>query len=205
MSATPPPTTLTALVMDGATGPGRIVSTRLSAAGVNVAVVTVSDGGSAAYLSKELTGLGLTALPYQVDLDDPADVDKLLSDIAQDLGPLDLVVDLLPPQPPEAAATGAGRQRAALLELLATACKGGRLILLADPDPHPNGGPSDGPYDGPYDTEVDTVPLPMPLPGGWSDPAVPPSVHQSTANAVLLLLGLPTGTTGPAESTPYGL
>ncbi len=143
----------------------------------------VSDGGSAAYLSKELSELGLTALPYQVDLDDPADMDQLLADVAEDLGPLDVLVNLVPAEPEEIAATTAGRLRSTLLELLASACKGGRLVLLS--------GPAARPYGGPSDTEVDTVPLPMPLPNGWTDPAIPPSVHHATAMAVLLLLGIP--------------
>ncbi|MER5639918.1 SDR family NAD(P)-dependent oxidoreductase [Kitasatospora sp. NPDC002227] len=184
MSVNPPLAELTALVIDGASGPGRIVSSRLSAAGASVAIVTVSDGGSAAYLSKELTGLGLTALPYQVDLADRASLEQLLADVTQDLGQLHLLVNLLP----ETAVAGAGEAetaqlRMALLDVLATACRGGRLILLAGDTPSALGALAQ--------VRVDTVEMPQPLPRGWVDPAVPASAHHATANAVLLLLGIP--------------
>ncbi|WP_441245429.1 SDR family NAD(P)-dependent oxidoreductase [Kitasatospora sp. McL0602] len=198
MSVNPPLAELTALVIDGASGPGRIVSSRLSAAGARVAIVTVSDGGSAAYLSKELSGLGLTALPYQVDPADRGSMEQLLADVTQDLGRLDVLVNLLPAPVDEGRAAEERVQlRTALLDVLATACRGGRLILLAGAAPPRLGSLAE--------VWVDTVPLPAPLPNGWADPGVPASVHHSTANAVLLLLGIPAAAgaeidaTGPAE------
>ncbi|AUG78035.1 hypothetical protein CFP65_3231 [Kitasatospora sp. MMS16-BH015] len=203
MSVSPPLAQLTALVIDGASGPGRIVSSRLSAAGASVAIVTVADGGSAAYLSKELSGLGLTALPYQVDLADRGSMEQLLADVTHDLGPLDLLVNLLPESAAAAGPTTAagavsageaagetgqgGEERAqlrmALLDVLATACRGGRLIQLA--------GPAAPPLEALAQVRIDTVPLPYPLPNGWADPQLPASAHHAVANAVLLLLGIP--------------
>jgi NAD(P)-dependent dehydrogenase (short-subunit alcohol dehydrogenase family) len=107
VSATDPPPASpspprVALVVDGAGGPGRIVSTRLATAGSAVAVTVAGTGsGRAAFLSKELVELGLTALPYRVDLDDPSALRRLLADVAGDLGPVDLLVyaarPVLPP------------------------------------------------------------------------------------------------------------
>lgn len=86
-----------ALVVDGSRGPGRIVSTRLATGGAAVAVAATGSSGGAAFLSKELTDQGLTALPYRVGPGDPAGLPGLLADIAADLGPVDLLVYLPPP------------------------------------------------------------------------------------------------------------
>ncbi|WNI17346.1 SDR family NAD(P)-dependent oxidoreductase [Actinacidiphila sp. ITFR-21] len=88
-----PPPPRVALVVDGAGGPGRIVSTWLATAGSAVAVTVAGSGsGRAAFLSKELIDQGHTALPYCVDLDDPGALRRLIADIEGDLGPVDLLV-----------------------------------------------------------------------------------------------------------------
>ena len=84
------------VVVDGATGAGRLVSRGLAASGSAVAVVTHRDPACAAFLCGELDAGGHTALPYQADLDDPVDLSQLFDDLSRDLGRVDSLVDLLP-------------------------------------------------------------------------------------------------------------
>ncbi|WP_328915601.1 MULTISPECIES: hypothetical protein [unclassified Streptomyces] len=124
-----------ALVVDGSRGPGRIVSTRLATGGAAVAVAATGSSGGAAFLSKELTDQGLTALPYRVGPGDPAGLPGLLADIAADLGPVDLLVYLPPPgctsplPGPEVIAALAASGRAA------------HVIAVAAPGTDPGAGP----------------------------------------------------------------
>ncbi|MER5961298.1 hypothetical protein [Streptomyces sp. NPDC002057] len=95
---------LVVLVVDATTGVGRELTTRLCAAGAVVAVVGAGhpDRGddaatNAAFLCKALTDAGLVALPYRIDIGDPAEAGRLPGQIAADAGPVDAGVVVLPP------------------------------------------------------------------------------------------------------------
>lgn len=85
---------LTVVVLDGAHGPGRVLCARLAAAGAVVAIVTVHDGSGALFLSRELMALGWTSLPFRWDPGAASGLADLVGDLAGDLGPVDVVVDL---------------------------------------------------------------------------------------------------------------
>ncbi|CAL9410424.1 hypothetical protein ACH4NV_31080 [Streptomyces althioticus] len=91
------------IVIDATTGAGRGVATRLSAAGAAVAVVGAGHSGrgddaatNAAFLCKELAGIGLVALPYQADVDRPETFAALPRQIAAELGPVAACVVVVP-------------------------------------------------------------------------------------------------------------
>ncbi|MEW1696779.1 hypothetical protein [Streptomyces sp. NPDC091278] len=113
---------LVVLVVDATTGAGRELTTRLCAAGAVVAVVggghpdRVDDAATnAAFLCKALTDAGLVALPYRIDIGDPAEAARLPGQIAADVGPLDAAVVLLPPPDTGAGLHGAFRVLSAAL------------------------------------------------------------------------------------------
>jgi NAD(P)-dependent dehydrogenase (short-subunit alcohol dehydrogenase family) len=94
------------LVVDATTGVGRIVTTRLCAAGAAVAVVGAGHpergddaATNAAFLCKELTDIGLIALPYQADSDRIETFRSLPAQIAADLGPVAASVVVIPSGP----------------------------------------------------------------------------------------------------------
>lgn len=95
---------LVVLVVDATTGVGRELTTRLSAAGALVAVVGAGHpdraddaATNAAFLCKALTDAGLVALPYRIDVRDPAEAGRLPGQIADDAGPVHAAVVVLPP------------------------------------------------------------------------------------------------------------
>ncbi|MEU0246746.1 hypothetical protein ABZ192_20920 [Streptomyces sp. NPDC006235] len=92
-----------ALVVDGTTGVGRRVASQLCALGAAVAVVGAGHPGrgddaatNAAFLCKELAGIGLVALPYQADVERPESFAALTGQIAADLGPVTAGVVVVP-------------------------------------------------------------------------------------------------------------
>ncbi|MFF9066953.1 hypothetical protein ACF09E_16525 [Streptomyces sp. NPDC014891] len=94
---------LVVLVVDATTGVGRELATRLSAAGAVVAVVGAGhpDRGddaatNAAFLCKALSDAGLLALPYRIDVRDPAEAGRLPALIAADAAPVNAAVVVLP-------------------------------------------------------------------------------------------------------------
>ncbi|MEU7701389.1 hypothetical protein ACF064_08535 [Streptomyces sp. NPDC015492] len=94
---------LVVLVVDATTGVGRELTTRLSAAGAVVAVVGAGhpDRGddaatNAAFLCKALSDAGLLALPYRIDVRDPAEAGRLPAQIAADAAPVNAAVVVLP-------------------------------------------------------------------------------------------------------------
>ncbi|MFJ8295410.1 hypothetical protein ACIQ9R_06035 [Streptomyces sp. NPDC094447] len=94
---------LVVLVVDATTGVGRELATRLSAAGAVVAVVGAGhpDRGddaatNAAFLCKALSDAGLLALPYRIDVRDPAEAGRLPAQIAADAAPVNAAVVVLP-------------------------------------------------------------------------------------------------------------
>jgi len=94
------------LVVDATTGVGRIVTARLCAAGAAVAVAGAGHPGrgddaatNAAFLCKELTDIGLVALPYQADLERIESFRALPAQIAADLGPVTASVVVIPSGP----------------------------------------------------------------------------------------------------------
>jgi NAD(P)-dependent dehydrogenase (short-subunit alcohol dehydrogenase family) len=184
----PPPQTpalFTAVVVDGGVGAGRIVTSRLAAQGAQVAVAAVTDPIGASYLCKELSELGLSALPFQVDPADLASVARLVSDVVQLLGRIDVFVNLIAVRSrtePSLALT-----RHVLAEMNRTG-NGGRVIVLADPavgEPWSHGRTF-------ADTaSVEVVPVGTPAVGADTG-------EQQRASAVLRLLGFPLAAPRPA-------
>lgn len=91
------------LVVDATTGVGRRVASQLCALGAAVAVVGAGHPGrgddaatNAAFLCKELAGIGLVALPYQADVERPESFTALTGQIAADLGPVTASVVVVP-------------------------------------------------------------------------------------------------------------
>lgn len=91
------------LVIDATTGIGRIVTTRLCAAGATVAVVGAEHrergddaATNAAFLCKELAEIGMCALPYRADLERAGSFRALPGQIAADLGPVAFSVVVIP-------------------------------------------------------------------------------------------------------------
>ncbi|EDY65998.2 LOW QUALITY PROTEIN: conserved hypothetical protein, partial [Streptomyces pristinaespiralis ATCC 25486] len=91
------------LVVDGTTGIGRAITARLCAAGAAVAVVGAGHPGrgddaatNAAFLCKELAGIGHVALPYQVDAEDTEAVAGLPGQISADIGPVSASIVVVP-------------------------------------------------------------------------------------------------------------
>ncbi|MCK8434296.1 hypothetical protein G3I77_15070 [Streptomyces sp. D2-8] len=91
------------LVVDATTGVGRRVTSQLCALGAAVAVVGAGHPGrdddaatNAAFLCKELAGIGLVALPYQADVERPESFRALTGQIAADLGPVTASVVVVP-------------------------------------------------------------------------------------------------------------
>lgn len=180
-TALTPPYPLTTVVIDGATGAGRLVGIRLAAAGAVLAIATAAGSSPAAYLTKELVELGLTALPYQVDPFDPRSVQELVTDIVQDLGPIDVLIDLVPAQPGRPAPNLVSQ---AVLDAMNTSGRTGRIILL----PGTATALADG---GSPNIVIDVVPLPDA--GGLSQAAA----NQQLSDSVLSLLGLSPDHSGP--------
>lgn len=110
---------LVVLVVDGATGAGRVLGTRLSASGAAVAVVTTATtGNGVAFLSRELAELGRIALPYRLDTNDPAGRATLLAEVSADLGLPDIVVNL----------TGDPELSLCAARLMSASGRGGRIV-----------------------------------------------------------------------------
>ncbi|MGW7287056.1 SDR family NAD(P)-dependent oxidoreductase [Streptomyces sp. NPDC054847] len=91
------------LVVDATTGIGRTITARLCAAGAAVAVVGAGHPGrgddaatNAAFLCKELAGIGHVALPYQVDAEDTDAVADLPAQISADIGPVSASIVVVP-------------------------------------------------------------------------------------------------------------
>jgi NAD(P)-dependent dehydrogenase (short-subunit alcohol dehydrogenase family) len=91
------------LVVDATTGVGRRVTSQLCALGAAVAVVGAGHPGrdddaatNAAFLCKELAGIGLIALPYQADVERPESFRALTGQIAADIGPVTASVVVVP-------------------------------------------------------------------------------------------------------------
>ncbi|MFC8366643.1 hypothetical protein [Streptomyces sp. CB02400] len=134
----PPLNGCVVLVMDATTGAGRSVATRLSAAGAAVAVVGAGHPGrdddaatNAAFLCKELAGIGLVALPYQVDVTRPETLRALPGQIAGDLGPVAACVVVIPSGP------GSGdlaRDFRAVSAVVAAALPAGAEHIEIDPE-----------------------------------------------------------------------
>ncbi|MEU6370058.1 SDR family NAD(P)-dependent oxidoreductase [Streptomyces sp. NPDC046931] len=123
-----PPRGRVALVVDGYSPVGRLVCDRLAEHGTAVAVAGPSGLRAAAYC-RELQSRRLRAAPYLVEPGEPAAVRRLLNEIAADLGPLDVLVDLIPARPPAFALATAVR------EVMLGTTRAGRAarIVLAGP------------------------------------------------------------------------
>ena len=82
----------TALVTGGGTGLGRAIAGRLAAEGVAVAVNYSRSRDEAEAVAAEIDGAGGQALAVRGDVSEPADVDAMVAEVEQRLGPIDVLV-----------------------------------------------------------------------------------------------------------------
>ena len=82
-----------ALVTGGSRGIGRAISVQLAAAGARVAVNYRSDHESAASTVAAIESAGGTAVPLAADVSVDSDVERLVADVVEALGPVDLLVN----------------------------------------------------------------------------------------------------------------
>lgn len=88
-----PLTGRTALVTGGARGIGRECCLKLAAAGANVAVNYQSSADQAREVVALIEQSGAKAIAVQADVSSPEQVDRLVAEIEQSLGPVDLLVN----------------------------------------------------------------------------------------------------------------
>ena len=81
-----------AVVTGGSRGIGRAVAARLAEEGAAVAVNYRSDSRAAEALVDELTGAGHRALAVRADVSDPEQTGRLMDEVAERLGRLDILV-----------------------------------------------------------------------------------------------------------------
>lgn len=81
-----------ALVTGGGRGIGAAICMRLAAGGARVAVID-RDAASAGKVVDELTGQGLEAAAFELDVTDSAAVDQVVADVEVKLGPIAILVN----------------------------------------------------------------------------------------------------------------
>jgi len=82
-----------ALVTGASRGLGRAIALALAARGVHVAVNFRSQESAAADVCKAIRDLGPRAVSVQADVSYASDVDRLVSAVERDLGPVDILVN----------------------------------------------------------------------------------------------------------------
>ena len=82
----------TALVTGGGTGLGRAIAGRLASEGVAVAVNYSRSRDEAEAVAAEIAGAGGRALAVRGDVSEPADVDAMVAEAEEHLGPIDVLV-----------------------------------------------------------------------------------------------------------------
>lgn len=83
----------TALVTGGARGIGKAIALRFAAEGANVAFSDLNYDENAIELEKELAALGVKAKGYASDASSFEGSDKLINDVANDFGRIDVLVN----------------------------------------------------------------------------------------------------------------
>lgn len=83
----------TALVTGGARGIGKAIALRLAEEGANVAFSDLKYDDNAMALEQELTALGVKAKGYASDASSFDDSDKLITDVVNDFGRIDVLVN----------------------------------------------------------------------------------------------------------------
>jgi len=82
-----------ALVTGGSRGIGRAVAVALAQAGANVAVNYRKEEAAAHAVCAEIRLLGRRAAPIQADVSDVTEVERLVTAVERDLGPVDILVN----------------------------------------------------------------------------------------------------------------
>ncbi len=83
----------TALITGGAIRIGQAITLRLAEAGANVVVNYHRDDKKAALTAQEASSFGVSALTVQADISDWEQVKRMFSQIHEELGPIDIVVN----------------------------------------------------------------------------------------------------------------
>jgi 3-oxoacyl-[acyl-carrier protein] reductase len=82
-----------ALVTGASRGIGRSIAIALATSGADVAVNYRKQQSAAAEVCSEIQRLGRHAIPLQADVSVSPDVDRLVSSVERDLGPVDILVN----------------------------------------------------------------------------------------------------------------
>jgi 3-oxoacyl-[acyl-carrier protein] reductase len=83
----------TALVTGGTRGIGAAIARRLAADGANIAISYTASADKADAMVRDLEGAGIQATAFRADQADPAQVTKLVQDVAAKFGRLDILVN----------------------------------------------------------------------------------------------------------------
>jgi NAD(P)-dependent dehydrogenase (short-subunit alcohol dehydrogenase family) len=81
-----------ALVTGGSRGLGRAMAQAFGEAGARVAITARTETAAIA-AAAELTALGIDALGVQLEVTDPADVERAVEQVGVDLGPIDVLLN----------------------------------------------------------------------------------------------------------------
>jgi 3-oxoacyl-[acyl-carrier protein] reductase len=82
-----------ALVTGGSRGIGRAVALELAAHGSCVAINYAGNAEAASRVLDEILGTGAEAIAVQADVGDPNEVDRLFSEVTDQLGPVEILVN----------------------------------------------------------------------------------------------------------------
>ncbi|MGZ5385191.1 MAG: 3-oxoacyl-[acyl-carrier-protein] reductase [Acidimicrobiia bacterium] len=85
--------TRVALVTGGSRGIGRAVALELAARGNRVAINYAGNTEAASLVLEEILATGTDAVAVQADVGDPAEVDRLFSEVTDQLGPVEILVN----------------------------------------------------------------------------------------------------------------
>ena len=83
----------TALITGGAKGIGRACSLRIAKAGAKVAINYLSSEADAQETARQIEAIGGTAHIVKADVSSPGEVQSMVEEVAQRLGPVDLLVN----------------------------------------------------------------------------------------------------------------